>query len=43
MSDLEKKLAEKRAQKEQMLRAKHEREAQQAGLPLPPSGMRIIG
>lgn len=39
LADLERKLAEKRAQREKSLRDKHEREAAQAGLPPPPPGM----
>lgn len=39
LSDLEKKLAERRAKKERDLRSKHEQEATQAGLPPPPPGI----
>lgn len=38
LADLEKKLAEKRNKREQELREKHEQEAIQAGLPVPPRG-----
>lgn len=38
LGDLEKKLAERRAQKEKNLRAKHEQEALNAGIPVSPSG-----
>lgn len=38
LSDLEKKLAERRAKKEKDLHDRHEQEAAQAGLPPPPPG-----
>lgn len=41
LSELEKKLAERRAKREADLRDKHEKEALQAGLPPPPVGKSV--
>jgi len=42
LTDLEKKLAERRTKREQSLREKHEQESVKAGLPPPPTGMFVF-